>query len=66
METTKSDLLEENENLAYENKRMGDFLEFLGFTPSEITDFIINGGENEWENAIFYLKNKVAIENVHS
>jgi hypothetical protein len=45
---------------------MGDFLEFLGFTPSEITDFIINGGENEWENAIFYLKNKVAIENVHS
>lgn len=31
------------ENLAYENKQMGDFLESLGFDPNEITSLIING-----------------------
>ena len=32
-----------NENLAYENKKMGDFLELLGLTIDEITDVVING-----------------------
>lgn len=32
-----------NENLAYENKKMGDFLELLGLTIDEITDIVING-----------------------
>ena len=34
-----------NENLAYENKKMGDFLELLGLTIDEITDIAINSGE---------------------
>lgn len=34
-----------NENLAYENKKMGDFLELLGLTIDEITDVVINSGE---------------------
>lgn len=34
-----------NENLAYENKKMGDFLELLGLTIDEITDIVINSGE---------------------
>lgn len=32
-----------NENLTYENKKMGDFLELLGLTIDEITDIVING-----------------------
>ena len=32
-----------NQNLAYENKKMGDFLESLGLTIDEITDIVING-----------------------
>ena len=36
-------VLEFEENLAYENKQMGDFLESLGFTPDDITSLIING-----------------------
>lgn len=32
-----------SENLAYENKKMGDFLELLGLTIDEITDIVING-----------------------
>lgn len=40
---TISELKEENENLAYENKKMGDFIESLGLTIDEITDVVING-----------------------
>ena len=36
-------LIDENENLAYENKKMGDFLELIGLTIDEITDIVING-----------------------
>ena len=32
-----------NQNLAYENKKMGDFSELLGLTIDEITDIVING-----------------------
>ena len=34
-----------NENLAYENKKMGDFLELLGLTANEITDVVVNGAK---------------------
>lgn len=37
------ELKDENENLAYENKKMGDFLELLGLTIDDITDIVING-----------------------
>lgn len=37
------ELKELNENLAYENKKMGDFLELLGLAIDEITDVVING-----------------------
>lgn len=36
------ELKDENENLAYENKKMGDFLELLGLTIDDITDIVIN------------------------
>ena len=49
----KSDL---EENLAYENKRMGDFLERLGLSPSQITDIVINGDEIQIRNTISKLK----------
>lgn len=38
-----AELKEENENLAYENKKMGDFLELLGLSIDEITDIVIHG-----------------------
>lgn len=33
------------QNLEYENKRMGDFLAKLGYTPEAITDIIINSAD---------------------
>ena len=36
---------EEYENICYENKMMGQFLERLGLTPDEITSYVINGSE---------------------
>ena len=39
------ELKELNENLAYENKKMGDFLELLGLTANEITDVVVNGAK---------------------
>lgn len=32
-----------NENLAYENKKMSDFLELIGLSIDDITDVIIHG-----------------------
>lgn len=31
-----------NENLAYENKKMGDFLELIGLSIDDITDVVIH------------------------
>lgn len=45
-----------NENLSYENKRMGDFLEFLGLSVDSITDNVINGSKEEWGNIFPSLK----------
>ncbi len=43
---------DEYENLAYENKQMGDFLESLGFTPDEIISLIINGDFSQKAKAL--------------
>ena len=50
---------DEYENLAYENKQMGYFLEMLGLTPDEITSLVINGDKQQQQKAL----NKVIIEN---
>jgi hypothetical protein len=38
------------------NKKMGDFLELLGFTSDEITSFIINGSEKDVKKMISRIK----------
>ena len=38
---------DEYENICYENKKMGEFLEKLGLTPDEITSYVINGSEDD-------------------
>ncbi|AXH16351.1 hypothetical protein CP985_11810 [Malaciobacter mytili LMG 24559] len=47
---------DEIENLIYENKKMGDFLELLGFTPDDITTNIINGSEDELKQLVKDMK----------
>ena len=48
-------LKDEIENLAYENKRMGDFIELLGLEPDEITSYVINGHETDVKRMIDYV-----------
>lgn len=45
-----------NENLTYENKKMGDFLNFLGVSSSTITDLVVNGNIEEWKTIFPTLK----------
>lgn len=47
---------EEYENICYENKQMGLFLEKLGLTPDEITSYVINGSEEDINNMITHVK----------
>ena len=47
---------EEYENICYENKQMGLFLEKLGLTPDEITSYVINGSEEDINNIINLVK----------
>ena len=47
---------EEYENICYENKMMGQFLEKLGLTPDEITSYVINGSEEDINNMITRVK----------
>lgn len=49
------DLKDQIENLAYENKRMGDFLQALGLAPDEITSYVINGHETDVKRMIDYV-----------
>ncbi len=49
------DLKDEIENLAYENKRMGDFIQLLGLAPDEITSYVINGHETDVKRMIDYV-----------
>ena len=58
--TTNKDLIidelkDQIENLAYENKRMGDFIELLGLEPDEITSYVIHGRETDVERMIDYV-----------
>lgn len=53
-------LIDENENLAYENKKMGDFLELIGLTIDDITDIAING-EQENLDIIKKIRNKTYV-----
>lgn len=53
-------LIDENENLAYENKKMGNFLELIGLTIDEITDIVINGEQMNLD-IIKKIKNKTYI-----
>ena len=49
-------LKDEIENLAYENKRMGDFLEKIGLMPNDITSYVINGNKHDIDMAIKLIK----------
>lgn len=58
--TTNKDLIidelkDEIENLAYENKRMGDFIQLLGLAPDEITSYVIHGHETDVKRMIDYV-----------
>lgn len=44
------------ENICYENKKMGEFLEKLGLTPNEITSYVINGSEKDINTFIRKIK----------
>ena len=48
-------------NLAYENRKMGDFLAKLGLTIDDITDIVINSEEQLNLNIIKKIKNKANI-----
>ena len=48
-------LKDQNQNLAYENKRMADFIEALGIKLDDIVDYVINGNEQEVKMMIDYV-----------
>ena len=48
-------------NLAYENRKMGDFLAKLGLTVDDITDIVINSEEQVNLDIIKKIKNKANI-----
>lgn len=48
-------------NLAYENRKMGDFLAKLGLTIDDITDIVINSEEQVNLDIIKKIKNKANI-----
>ena len=47
---------DEYENICFENKMMGQFLEKLGLTPDEITSYVINGSEEDINKMITRVK----------
>ena len=58
--TTNKDLIidklkDQIENLSYENKRMGDFIQLLCLEPDEITSFVIHGHETDVKRMIDYV-----------
>lgn len=44
------------ENLAYENKQMGDFLESLGLSVEDISNLVINGDKQQQQKALNKVK----------
>ena len=61
---------DEIENLTYENKKMRDFFQKLGFTPDDITTLIINGEKAlkrvKEPYSVYAIDNKGSTENVES
>ncbi|WP_418181309.1 hypothetical protein ACNSOL_12440 (plasmid) [Aliarcobacter lanthieri] len=64
---------ESEDNLAYENKQMSDFIQSLGFVPDDITTLIINGDGTQKVKALekvkesyslYAIDNKGSTENV--
>ena len=54
------DLKDQVENLAYKNKRMGDFIELLGLEPDEITSYVINGDNyNDIQKAVNIIRETI-------
>ena len=49
------DLKDQNQNLAYENQRMADFIEALGINLDDLVDYVINGNEQEVKMMIDYV-----------
>lgn len=62
--TTNKDIIidelkDQNQNLAYENQRMADFIETLGINLDDLVDYVINGNSEEVKMMIDYIiKNK--------
>ena len=59
MTTNKDTIIEQlkdqNQNLAYENQRMADFIEALGINLDDLVDYVINGNEQEVKMMIDYV-----------
>ena len=59
MTTNKDIIIEQlkyqNKNLAYENKRMADFIEALGVNLDDLVDYVINGNNEEVKMMIDYV-----------
>ena len=62
MTTNKDTIIEQlkdqNQNLAYENQRMADFIEALGINLDDLVDYVINGNEQEVKMMIDYVIEK--------
>ena len=59
MTTNKDTIIEQlkdqNQNLAYKNQRMADFIEALGINLDDLVDYVINGNEQEVKMMIDYV-----------
>ena len=58
--TTNKDVIieqlkDQNQNLAYKNQRMADFIEALGINLDDLVDYVINGNEQEVKMMIDYV-----------
>ena len=54
-DTIIDELKDQNQNLAYENQRMADFIEALGIKLDDLVDYVINGNEQEVKMMIDYV-----------
>ena len=54
-DTIIDELKDQNQNLAYENQRMADFIEALGINLDDLVDYVINGNEQEVKMMIDYV-----------
>lgn len=61
MPKSKDELNEEIENLSFENKKMAEFLEYVGIKQSDISEKIIQGDKKSFEHLMkdfFYRKKR--------